>query len=258
MGKSKYRVQLTTEQHSSLEALLHHGTSAASTIRHAYILLHADKADTDIAASVRGHPLSVFNVRKTFVTQGLDAALHRKLRDAPPPAKIGRRLRSPPYPDRLQQTAGWPYPVDPAVARRSSREAEGCRDRLDQDRRAYAKKTRSSRIPNSSGSFLRTRTEPSSPRWRTCWTSTSDPLIPHTPSSAWMNSRSNCMPRCGDRFRHSPAARNGTTLSTRETGLSAVHVHRTAGGVAADHHLGNPNEEGLGSPGTPPSRRGLS
>lgn len=89
MGKSKYPVQLTAEQHSSLEGLIHRGTSAASTIRHAYILLHADKPNHDIAEIVRCHPLSVFTVRKTFVTHGLEAALHRKLRDAPPrPRKL--------------------------------------------------------------------------------------------------------------------------------------------------------------------------
>ena len=89
MGKSKYTIHLTAEQQSSLNAIIHRGSSAASTIRHAYILLHADKSDHEIAEIVRCHPLSVFNVRKTFFLQGLDAALHRKLRDEPPrPRKL--------------------------------------------------------------------------------------------------------------------------------------------------------------------------
>ncbi len=89
MGKSKYTVTLTDDQRSFLEALVHRGKSSASTIRHAYILFHADKPNPEVAELVRCHPLSVSNVRKAFVTQGLDAALHRKLRDDPPsPRKL--------------------------------------------------------------------------------------------------------------------------------------------------------------------------
>jgi hypothetical protein len=89
MGKSKYTVTLTDDQRSFLEGLIRRGKSSASTIRHAYILLHADKPDPEVAEIVRCHPLSVFNVRKAFVTQGLDAALHRKLRSEPPsPRKL--------------------------------------------------------------------------------------------------------------------------------------------------------------------------
>jgi len=84
MGKSKSTVTLTDDQRSFLEGLIHSGKSSASLIRHACILLHADKPDTEVAEIVRCHPQSVFNIRKAFVTQGLDATLHRKLRDAPP------------------------------------------------------------------------------------------------------------------------------------------------------------------------------
>jgi len=47
MEKSKYTVTLTDDQRLFLEALIHHGKTSASMIRHAYILLHADKLDTD-------------------------------------------------------------------------------------------------------------------------------------------------------------------------------------------------------------------
>ncbi len=89
MGKSKYTVHLTAEQQSFLEGLVRRGKSSASTIRHAYILLHANKPDNEVAELVRCHPLSVFNIRKTFVTEGMEAALHRKIRDEPP---IPRKL----------------------------------------------------------------------------------------------------------------------------------------------------------------------
>jgi len=51
---------------------------------HAYILRHADKTNIEVAEIVRCHPRFVFNVHKAFVTQGLGAALHRKLCDEPP------------------------------------------------------------------------------------------------------------------------------------------------------------------------------
>ena len=78
------RDSLTDDQRSFLEDIIHRGKPAASTIRHAYILLHADKPDNEVAEIVRCRAQSAFNIRKTFVTQGLDAALHRKIRDAPP------------------------------------------------------------------------------------------------------------------------------------------------------------------------------
>ncbi|WP_214084170.1 hypothetical protein [Methanoculleus sp.] len=49
MGKSKYTVTLTDDQRSFLETLFHRGKSSDSTIRHAYILLHADKSDPEVA-----------------------------------------------------------------------------------------------------------------------------------------------------------------------------------------------------------------
>jgi hypothetical protein len=89
MVKSKYTVTLTDDQRSFLESFIRRGKSSASTIRHVYILLHADKPDPEVAEIVRCHPLPVFNVRKAFLTRGLDAALHQKLRDEPPsPRKV--------------------------------------------------------------------------------------------------------------------------------------------------------------------------
>ncbi|MDD3932699.1 MAG: hypothetical protein PHP55_02470 [Methanoculleus sp.] len=55
MRKSKYTVTLTDDQRSFLEDLVHRGKSSASTIRHAYILLHADKPDPEVAEIVRCH-----------------------------------------------------------------------------------------------------------------------------------------------------------------------------------------------------------
>ena len=83
MRKIKYAVHLTDDQRSILDDIIRCGKSTASTIRHAYILLHADKSDNEVAEIVRCHPQTVFNIRKKFATQGLDAALYRKPRDKP-------------------------------------------------------------------------------------------------------------------------------------------------------------------------------
>jgi len=182
MGKSKYAVHLTDDQRSFLEGLTRHGKSNASTIRHAYILLHADKPDKEVAEIVRCHPLSVFNIRKAFVTQGLDAALHRKIRDEPPrPRKLDGAGEA-----RLYQVACSNPPEG-----RNRWTLQLLADRLVELQVVESispktvertlKKTNSSRIPESSGSSRPKRTRTLSPRWKMCWQSTSDPMIQPNP-----------------------------------------------------------------------------
>jgi len=169
MGKSKYAVHLTDDQRSLLEGLTRHGKSNASTIRHAYILLHADKPDNEVAEIVRCHPQSVFNIRKTFVTQGLDEALHRKIRDEPPrPRKLDGEGEA-----RLFQIACSNPPEG-----RTRWTLQLLADRLVELQVVESislktvertlKKTDSNRISESSGSSRQRKTETSSPRWRMC------------------------------------------------------------------------------------------
>jgi len=109
MGKSKYTVTLTDDQRLLPGGTIGLGRFSASTIRHAYILLHADKPDPEVTEIFRCHLPSMFNVRKAFVTQGLDAG-------TPESSQTGRRRRSSNHPDCLQQTAGGPISLDVAVA----------------------------------------------------------------------------------------------------------------------------------------------
>ena len=169
MGKSKYAVHLTDDQRSFLEDIIHRGKPAASTIRHAYILLHADKPDNEVAEIVRCRAQSAFNIRKTFVTQGLDAALHRKIRDAPPrPRKLDGDGEA-----RLIQIACSKPPegrnrwtlqmiADKLV------ELEVVESISVKTVERTLKKTNFNPISKHSGSFHQMRTQTSSPQWRMC------------------------------------------------------------------------------------------
>ena len=81
----KYRVVLTSEQRQTLESLIRTGSAPAQTQTHARILLKADCAgdgagwgDAAIAQACDVSIPTVERVRRACVTNGLDAALHRK------------------------------------------------------------------------------------------------------------------------------------------------------------------------------------
>lgn len=81
----KYIVHLTPDERATLEHLTRAGTTSATLQRHARILLKADTGadgpaweDTTIAAAVEVSVSTVERVRRQFLTQGLEAALHRK------------------------------------------------------------------------------------------------------------------------------------------------------------------------------------
>jgi hypothetical protein len=84
----KYVVQLDDKQRERLEKLISSGTAAARTITHAHILLKSDSSEggpkwsyADICKAFDISEMAVTHVRRTFVQQGLDAALTRKKPD---------------------------------------------------------------------------------------------------------------------------------------------------------------------------------
>jgi hypothetical protein len=87
----KYRVTLTTEERVGLERLVATGRAAARKLCHARILLLADetpavcRSDEDIVAALSISRRTVERVRRRFVTEGLEAALHPR----PQPARPG-------------------------------------------------------------------------------------------------------------------------------------------------------------------------
>jgi len=92
---AKYKVTLTKEERSELEALISGGKSAARKLCRARILLKADAGldgpawdDGRISEALEVGRATVERVRKQFVEQGLEVALERKK----PEREYARRL----------------------------------------------------------------------------------------------------------------------------------------------------------------------
>lgn len=84
----KYLIKLSAEERHQLEQLLLSGDASARTLKHAFVLLKSDCGEAGpnwsyarICEAFDVAPLTVFNVRKRFIEQGLDAALNRKKPD---------------------------------------------------------------------------------------------------------------------------------------------------------------------------------
>jgi transposase len=91
----QYRVVLAPDQRHTLEDLVRTGSAPAQTQTHARILLKADCStdgpawtDAAIATAYDVSIPTVERVRHAFVTQGLDAALHRKRWSGPSRRKL--------------------------------------------------------------------------------------------------------------------------------------------------------------------------
>ena len=83
-----YRVDLTDEERKQFEDLVRKGKGPAYRIRHGYILLNSGikklkNSDQEIADYLHCHLQTVYNIRKRFVEEGLEAALERKQRETP-------------------------------------------------------------------------------------------------------------------------------------------------------------------------------
>jgi transposase len=83
--KKVFIVRLTEAERSELDALVRKGKASALSIARARILLKADQGkdgeaatDTEIAGALNVAAKTVFNVRRRWVEQGLEAALRRK------------------------------------------------------------------------------------------------------------------------------------------------------------------------------------
>jgi len=83
--RKRYRVTLTAEERADLDRLISRGKAAARTLGHARMLLLSDAAeggpgwtDAQVAEAVRVHVRSVERVRRRFVEEGFEAALHPK------------------------------------------------------------------------------------------------------------------------------------------------------------------------------------
>ena len=88
--KKVFIVRLTETERLELDALVRKGKGSALTIARARVLLKADqgkdgeaRTDAQIAEALSVAAKTVFNVRRRWVEEGLEAALHRKKQDCP-------------------------------------------------------------------------------------------------------------------------------------------------------------------------------
>ncbi len=96
--KKVFIVRLTDEERLELESLIRKGKAAAIRLTRARILLKTDQGDkgdawtdAEVAEAVDVSPKTVFNIRRRWVEEGLEAALNRKKQDRP------SRIRKRPY-----------------------------------------------------------------------------------------------------------------------------------------------------------------
>ena len=88
MPKNQYIVKLSDDEISKLRQITHNGSKAsAKTVMHANILLNTNdnqhehkKNDRELAEIFGVSPTTVNQIRKTYATLGIDAALNRKTR----------------------------------------------------------------------------------------------------------------------------------------------------------------------------------
>jgi len=88
--KKVFVVRLTEAERLELDALVRKGKASALTITRARILLKADQGkdgegqtDAQVAEALSVAAKTVFNVRRRWVEEGLEAALRRKKQDRP-------------------------------------------------------------------------------------------------------------------------------------------------------------------------------
>ena len=86
--RKQYVVRLSEEERAALRTLISRGDAPARVQMHARILLKANRGeagpewtDDAISAAVEVDSTTVARVRKLYVTDGLEAALHRKAPD---------------------------------------------------------------------------------------------------------------------------------------------------------------------------------
>ena len=82
---TKYKVELNEEQKQNLEKITSSGTYPTRQIKRAHILLKSDTkvnwSYEQISDAFDVSEVTIAKVRRTFVEQGLEAALHRKKSD---------------------------------------------------------------------------------------------------------------------------------------------------------------------------------
>jgi len=167
----RYRVELSQDERNELTALLSAGKHAARKLKRAQILLAADAgiSDDDIAISLAVGGSTVYRTKRRFVEGDLEAALSEAPRCG---AQAHRQRRSPAGGDRLLEPARGPRELLAGAMVRLTEHEELSRETVRQRlAKNYLKPWRKDMW------CIRRSTAPTSPAWRTCSTSTPNPMI---------------------------------------------------------------------------------
>ena len=99
--KKVFVVRLTDEDRLELRALIRKAKAAARTVMRARILLKANqgekgeaRTDAEIAEALDVAPKTVFNIRRRWVEESLEAALNRKKRERNSSPRAAVQLRN--------------------------------------------------------------------------------------------------------------------------------------------------------------------
>ena len=89
----KHRVELSDSDRQRLHDLINKGHASARVIRRAHVLLLAaeDKEDKDVAAALHLNAQTVYQLRKRFALEGLEATLFDKPRLGSKPMLDGKQ-----------------------------------------------------------------------------------------------------------------------------------------------------------------------
>jgi hypothetical protein len=99
--RQKFTVTLTAEERAELTHLIRTGRHAARTLTHARVVLATDagsdgpaQTDAQIRDALAVSARTVARIRRAFVDDGLDAALHRRPRSVPKARKLDGRAEA--------------------------------------------------------------------------------------------------------------------------------------------------------------------
>lgn len=89
----QHQVKLSETQKQQLHELINKGHGSARVIRRAHVLLLAteDREDKEVAAALHLNAQTVYQLRKRFAQQGLEAALYDKPRPGGKPKLDGKQ-----------------------------------------------------------------------------------------------------------------------------------------------------------------------
>jgi transposase len=92
MSKKRHTIHLTEEENALLHQYVCTGVHSARSIKRAQILLaaHRNRSDPWIATHLEVSKATVYNIRRRYCTEGLQAALHEKPRPGAPKKFDGR------------------------------------------------------------------------------------------------------------------------------------------------------------------------